>query len=60
MTNIGINNIRNESKSSLYYNNSAIENSIGSALSCVEPSLPSQPSPSSDFEVSQGNLLPKK
>jgi hypothetical protein len=57
MTNVDINNIRNESKSSLYYNNSAIENSIGSALSCVEPS---QPSPSSDFEVSQGNLLPKK
>jgi hypothetical protein len=57
MTNVDINNIRNESKSSLYYNNSAIENSIGSALSCVEPSLPS---PSSDFEVSQGNLLPKK
>jgi hypothetical protein len=50
MTNIGINNIRNHSKSSLYYNNSAIENSIGSALSCVEPSLPS---PSSDFEVTR-------
>jgi hypothetical protein len=44
MTNLGINNIRNDSKSSLYYNNSAIENSIGSALSYVEPSLPSQPS----------------
>lgn len=44
MTNLGINNIRNDSKSSLYYNNSAIENSIGSALSSVEPSLPSQPS----------------
>jgi hypothetical protein len=51
MANVGINNIRNDSKSSLYYNNSAIENSIGSALSSVESSLPSQPSQSSDFEV---------
>jgi hypothetical protein len=50
MTNVDINNIRNESKSSLYYNNSAIENSIGSALSFVEPSLPLQPSPPSDYE----------
>jgi hypothetical protein len=51
MTNLGINNIRNDSKSELYYTNSLIENSIGSALSCVEHSLPSQPSPSSDYEV---------
>jgi hypothetical protein len=50
MDNVEINNIRNDRKSELYYTNSLIENSIGSALSCVEHSLPSQPSPSSDFE----------
>jgi hypothetical protein len=51
MTCVDINNIRNDSKSSLYYNNSVIENIIGTALSSVEPSLPSQPSPLSLLSV---------
>ena len=45
MNNVEINNIRNDSKSSLYYNNSAIDNSIVSHLSSIEHSLPSQLSP---------------
>jgi hypothetical protein len=50
MDNVGINNIRNDSKSSLYCTNSLIENNIVSHLSSIEPSLRSQPSPSSDYE----------
>lgn len=44
---------RNDSKSSLYYNNSAIENSIGSTLSSIEPSLPSLPSLSSELKYAK-------
>jgi hypothetical protein len=39
MNNVEINNIRDDSKSSLYYNDSEIENNIGSALSSVEHSF---------------------
>jgi hypothetical protein len=51
MTTLALNKIENRSKVSLDHTNSAIENSLKSSLSSVELSLPSQPSPPSEFDV---------
>jgi hypothetical protein len=56
MNNVEINNIRDDSKSSLYYNDCEIENNIGSALSSIEPSLSSQLSLLSVSKVNKTNV----